>query len=285
MIHIVSLSGGMDSTTCLAKAVDTAFPGSKTDPSLPMSEVVKNLQKFEPADTIVAISVDYGQRHRKELEAAALICNHYDVEHVIFDMREPFSHVRRVSESSLLGAEDIPHGYYEDDNMKSTIVPNRNMMMTSLMVSYADAMALKTGEKAMVWTAVHAGDHAVYPDCRPRFTRAMTEAILASTEERVTLYSPFVFLTKTDIARIGLGLKVPFELTWTCYEGGNQPCGRCGTCVERIESFIGAGASDPVEYPYDDIYTTCRDLLDRDSIDFTQLQKTYPFIATALKEL
>ena len=213
---VVLLSGGMDSSTALGLAYESTTP-------------------------ILALSVDYGQRHRVELESAAQIAAHYGVRHEILDLT---GWGRLLSGSALTDPTvDVPHGHYAEPSMAITVVPNRNATMLMATVGVADALGADE-----VWAAVHAGDHAVYPDCRPEFIEAASHTARVATEERVKIVAPFVNATKTDIARIGHELNVPLHLTWSCYEGGTHHCGRCGTCVERIEAFRDAWVEDPTTY-------------------------------------
>lgn len=219
MKAIVSLSGGLDSTVLLGYAA----------------------HQWD-ANSILACSFNYGQRHVKELSAAAAVAAFYDVEHIVFDLRPVTAFWG--SDSSLLFGSEVPHGHYAEDTMKQTIVPNRNMIFASI----ATGLAVSRGADT-ICLAVHGGDHFVYPDCRPEFMSAMSEAIrLGNPDANLELYAPFIWKTKADIARIGESLNVPMALSWSCYEGGDLHCGRCGTCVERIEAFRIAGVPDPTEY-------------------------------------
>ena len=147
-------------------------------------------------------------------------------------------------QSSLLkGGEEIPEGHYADENMRSTVVPFRNGIMLSIAVGIAESNDLK-----FVMMANHGGDHTIYPDCRPQFVDAFDEAAQAGTYVGVRLLSPFVNWTKTDIARRGKELGINYAETWSCYKGGEQHCGKCGTCVERREAMAEAGIEDPTTY-------------------------------------
>ncbi|MCB1120019.1 MAG: 7-cyano-7-deazaguanine synthase, partial [Verrucomicrobiae bacterium] len=137
----------------------------------------------------------------------------------------------------------VPHGHYEEENMKSTVVPNRNMILLSVATGWA--VSLKAD---CVSYAAHAGDHAIYPDCREEFADALDKTMRLADWQEIYLNRPFVSWTKADIVRRGAELNVPFEKTWSCYEGGDQHCGRCGTCIERREAFHLAGVADPTEY-------------------------------------
>lgn len=211
--QLILLSGGMDSATALAAA---------DSPRL-------------------ALSVDYGQRHVKELEAARRLAAHYGVEHQILDLT---GWGKLLTGSSLIDPSvEVPHGHYAAPSMKLTVVPNRN----AVLLMAAVGIALSRGIDEVV-TAVHAGDHAVYPDCRPEFIREAHRTAQVATEGLVAIDSPFVNITKTQIAELGASLGVPYALTWSCYEGKDKHCGRCGTCVERHEAFTDAHLEDPTEY-------------------------------------
>ncbi len=191
-----------------------------------------------------ALSIDYGQRHRCELERAAAICNAIDVPHQTADLSaiQPL-----LAGSSLTSPEiEVAEGHYTEENMKSTVVPNRNMIF--LAVATGHALSIKADQVAY---AAHSGDHAIYPDCRNEFADAMAEAIRLCDWDQVELNRPFVDWTKADIVRRGAELGVPFEQTWSCYKGGEIHCGRCGTCIERREAFHLAAVEDPTPYADD----------------------------------
>lgn len=190
---------------------------------------------------VTALSIDYGQRHRKELDSARTICELNELRHEVADLRG-IAHL--LGGSSLTDERiDVPEGHYADENMKVTVVPNRNMIMLSVAVGYAITL-----RAPYVAYGAHAGDHTIYPDCRPEFASAMSTAAMLADWHQVELLRPFIKLTKAEIAKRGSELNVPFELTWSCYKGGNLHCGRCGTCVERREAFHLAGLVDPTEY-------------------------------------
>lgn len=211
---LVLLSGGLDSTTLLAQYVTT---------------------------TGVALSVNYGQRHARELVAAAAVAAHYGVPHVVLDLA---GWGALLTGSSLTDRSvPVPHGHYAAPSMAATVVPNRNATMLMAAAGVAQARGL-----SRVLTAVHAGDHPIYPDCRPGFITAAARAAELGTDGAVTIAAPFVAVTKTDIARLAGELAVPIGLTWSCYEGGAVHCGLCGTCTERRDSLAEAGVPDPTEY-------------------------------------
>lgn len=190
---------------------------------------------------IVALSVDYGQRHRKEIDSAKAICRKIDVPHEVADLRG-ITHL--LCGSSLTDSRiEVPEGHYAEQSMKATVVPNRNMIMLSVAIGYAISLSAQ-----FVAYGAHAGDHTIYPDCRPEFAAAVNTAALLADWRQVEILHPFIRMTKTEIAKRGAELNVPFELTWSCYKGGERHCGRCGTCVERAEAFTLAGLQDPTEY-------------------------------------
>jgi 7-cyano-7-deazaguanine synthase len=187
------------------------------------------------------LSFDYGQRHRRELEFAERTSERLGARWDLIDLRSvtPF-----LKGSSLTDEVAVPHGHYAEENMKATIVPNRNAMMLSV------AVAVAVGDGArIVGFAAHAGDHPVYPDCRPEFVRAFAlMESLAIGDSEFEIVSPYINMTKADIVHDGHSMGVPFQLTWSCYEGGEVHCGRCGTCVERKEAFRLAKVIDPTVY-------------------------------------
>lgn len=214
---VVLLSGGMDSAVALA------------------------LEARE-GDARLAISVDYGQRHRKELRAAEALAAYYGVDHEILDLTGWGSLLKG---SSLTDPSvPVPEGNYDEPSMAITVVPNRNATMLMAAAGIASAIGAQR-----VVTAVHSGDHTIYPDCRPEFIQAASLASLLGAGVSVT--APFADATKTDIARVGSQIGVPFGLTWSCYNGGRVQCGRCGTCRERQEAFLEAGIEDPTIYEGD----------------------------------
>ncbi|MGP7734067.1 7-cyano-7-deazaguanine synthase QueC [Oceanimonas smirnovii] len=188
------------------------------------------------------LTFDYGQRHKKEIDAARLCAERLNVPHLVMDI----GHIgRQLSGSALTDDIDVPHGHYSEENMKVTVVPNRNAIMLTIAFGVAAARGLDT-----VALAVHGGDHFIYPDCRPYFIRLFAEMQAQALDgvAEVALLAPYVNTDKTDIARDAARFRVPVADTWSCYEGGEQHCGRCGTCVERIEAMALAGLKDPTSY-------------------------------------
>lgn len=216
---LVLLSGGLDSTTAFYKAM------------------------WE-RDDVWAISFDYGQRHRKELESANYFARTHDVPWKVINLQTLGGLLKG---SSLSDSEvGVPQGHYAKDTMKTTIVPNRNSILLSCAVGVAVGNKIEE-----VWAAMHSGDHAIYPDCRPEFIDKLNELIpIANAWENPIpkVIAPFIDIPKDAIVRLGSDLGVPYEHTWSCYEGGEIHCGKCGTCVERQEAFHLAGVQDPTEY-------------------------------------
>jgi 7-cyano-7-deazaguanine synthase len=216
--YVISLSGGLDSSVM---AYHLAAQGHN----------------------IKAITVNYGQRHAREIEAARWIARSLSIEHQVLYLADPLRGILGECSSLLLDGPAIPEGHYAHESMKSTIIPNRNMLLISLAVAYSISNGL-----GGVAYAAHSGDHAIYPDCRPEFARAMDAAVSLCDWSEQVLLRPFINLTKADIVVLGAELKVPFERTWSCYKGGSTHCGKCGTCVERREAFELAGVKDPTTY-------------------------------------
>lgn len=190
---------------------------------------------------VQALSVNYGQRHSKELDCAKSLCKQLNVEHHVADLTalNPL-----LSGSSLTSPHvQVPEGHYEDESMKATVVPNRNMILLSI----ATGWAMSTGASSVSYAA-HSGDRAIYPDCREEFADAMNSVMEIAGWDKVSLNRPFSSLTKADIVKLGDELGVPFKQTWSCYKGGQVHCGECGTCVERREAFQLAGVTDSTIY-------------------------------------
>jgi 7-cyano-7-deazaguanine synthase len=190
------------------------------------------------------VSFDYGQRHRKELGFAATCADRLGVPHRIVDLT---SVTRFLKGSALTDAESVavPDGHYAEETMRITVVPNRN----AIMLAIAFGIAAADGASAVA-AAFHSGDHFIYPDCRPGFVDAFAAMQNQALDGlwNVALQAPFVHMSKANIVRVGDALGVPFAETWSCYQGGAEHCGRCGTCVERQEAFDLAGIQDPTRY-------------------------------------
>jgi 7-cyano-7-deazaguanine synthase len=213
---LVLLSGGLDSTV--------------------LATVTSETERTE------TLSIHYGQRHARELEAASAVAAYLGVLHDTVDLSVLRQH---LTGSALTDDVDVPEGHYAEASMRVTVVPNRNAIMLSVAVGIAVSRGL-----GRVVTAVHAGDHFVYPDCRPAFVRAMNTAARTGTEGfgDVAIEAPFLHRTKADIVLAGAGIRAPMSLSWSCYQGGAAHCGRCGTCVERNEAFRLAKVADPTVY-------------------------------------
>ena len=214
---LISFSGGIDSTTLVTTAIKNGI-------------------------TPQLVSFSYGSKHnRYENEAAANIASYFNLPLHFIDL----SQIMVDFKSNLLktGGE-IPEGHYEDSNMAKTVVPGRNMIFLSILAGLAESLGIKR-----IGIGVHQGDHAIYPDCRPSFIKAMQIAINLATDGKVDdLTAPFLHMDKTDIVNIGLALGVPYRLTRTCYKDQEKACGKCGSCVERLEAFALNNATDPIEY-------------------------------------
>lgn len=191
------------------------------------------------------ISFDYGQRHRRELNAAAHCAKQLGVGHDIVDLKD----LSALLPGSALTDEnvDVPHGHYQEESMRCTVVPNRNPIMMTIAFGTASARELDA-----VALAVHGGDHFIYPDCRPGFIDAFYSMQKQALDGMhcPELRAPFVNKSKADIVRLGSQLNVPFADTWSCYVGNDVHCGSCGTCVERREAFELAGIRDPTRYAF-----------------------------------
>ena len=204
---VIVLSGGMDSTTLLHDRKE---------------------------QIALAVTFDYGSKHNaREIECARKNCDMLGIEHIVIPLEFMGDYFRS---SLLIGGEEIPEGHYTDDNMKSTVVPFRNGIMLSIAAGLAESRGLKK-----VMLANHGGDHAIYPDCRPGFVDAMSEAIKQGTYDGIVIDAPYTHISKSEIARIGKRIGVDYNLTYSCYKGGETHCGKCGTCVERMEALRDAG--------------------------------------------
>ena len=186
----------------------------------------------------LAVTFDYGSKHNaREISYAVENCKRLGIKHLVL----PLGFIGQYFKSDLrLSGGDIPEGHYAEENMKSTVVPFRNGIMLAVAAGLAESYGLDT-----VLLANHAGDHAIYPDCRPEFVTAMDQAVCAGTYEGIRVVSPYCQLTKRDIALRGKELGVDYSLTYSCYKGGEKHCGKCGTCTERREALEGF---DPTEY-------------------------------------
>lgn len=192
-------------------------------------------------DIALAVTFNYGSNHaEKEIACAKYHCEQLGIKHIVI----PLDFMKKYFKSSLLeGAEAIPEGHYEDENMKSTVVPFRNGIMLAIACGIAESNGL---HKVMI--ANHGGDHAIYPDCRGTFIAAMSEAMFYGTYENIKIFAPYTGISKGDVAKHGKILGIDYSTTWSCYKGGEKHCGKCGTCVERKEAMQYAGIEDTTEY-------------------------------------
>jgi 7-cyano-7-deazaguanine synthase len=213
---IVSLSGGMDSTALL----DYVTAGR----------------------TAIAVGFQYGSKHnRYEHQAAYAVAQHYGVPFKMIDLTSVMENFK----SALMMKDDaeVPEGHYEAETMRQTVVPGRNIIFASILAGVAWSEGAE-----QIYMGVHAGDHYIYPDCRPEFIDAMNEAVYRGTGGKVGLLAPFLHKDKTWIVGKGLENRVPFHLTRTCYKDQTIACGKCGSCQERLEAFKNNGVDDPIEY-------------------------------------
>ncbi len=221
---VILSSGGLDSTTCLAVAVD----------------------KFGK-ENVSTVSIFYGQRHARELSSARAVAEFYGVNHYEFDAAE----IMKNSSSALLNSstKSLEHSSYAEQIKNNprveTYVPFRNGLMLSMAASFADG--LYNGAEVEIYIGVHQDDTAVnaYPDCSEKFIRAIGDAIEIGTYGKIKIVAPFLGKTKADVVKIGTSLEVPYELTWSCYERGEKPCGKCATCIDRAKAFAANGLTDP----------------------------------------
>jgi 7-cyano-7-deazaguanine synthase len=212
---IVVYSGGMDSYTILHKTICDGFE-------------------------VKALTFDYGQKHKKEIDYARRVCEGLDIIHKVIDITAVH---QLMAGSALTSGIEVPEGHYTDKNMKSTVVPNRNMILLSLAVGYAVSM-----NASKVFYGAHAGDHEIYPDCRPEFVKKMNAVCAVANYEAVEIVTPYLALNKVDILNEGLEMGLDYVDTWTCYNGREKSCGKCGSCVERLEAFASTQVPDPLAY-------------------------------------
>lgn len=220
---VVALSGGLDSCVLLAGLLHDG-----------------TLKK----ENVLAVSFDYGSKHGAvEQDAAIAVAGHYGVQHRVVLLHSVFSGLK----SSLLRSnpEPIPEGHYEEESMRQTVVPGRNLIFASVM----NAIALSEG-RGEVYIGIHAGDHHIYPDCRYMFATHLNQVLMQGSDGKVRLRYPFVNMTKAEIVRRGIVYGAPFQWTRTCYTTDEVACGRCGSCVERREAFASNGMEDPIPYRY-----------------------------------
>ena len=204
------------------------------------STVLATQMKHEAKETRL-LSINYGQRHAKELDHSQKVADHLGLGHEVLKLPQ----LGQILGGSSLTDKSIilPEGHYAEESMKSTVVPNRNMILLAL----AGGHALSLGFDTIAYAA-HAGDHTIYPDCRPEFADAMDKALGLADWKDLNLHRPYVEMTKSDLVSLGNQLGAPLHLTWSCYAGGEIHCGKCGTCVERKEAFELANIADPTKY-------------------------------------
>ncbi|WP_018984471.1 7-cyano-7-deazaguanine synthase QueC [Salinimonas chungwhensis] len=212
---VVIYSGGMDSYTVLNKAL-------------------------REGKTPYALSFDYGQRHKKELDYAEKVCKRLSIAHKIVDISSINS---LVGGSALTSDIAVPEGHYEEPSMQTTVVPNRNMILLSLAIGYAVSL-----DATKVYYGAHSGDHAIYPDCRPEFVQKMNDVSQIANYSPVEIVTPYLLESKTAILADGLFMGLDYSETWTCYNGREKACGKCGACQERLEAFALNNATDPLYY-------------------------------------
>lgn len=212
---VVIYSGGMDSFTVLNRAISQGYD-------------------------VYALTFDYGQRHVKEIQYAQRACDLLGVHHKIVDI-SAISGI--IAGSSLTDNIEVPEGHYEAESMKQTVVPNRNMILLSLAVGYAVSL-----EANKVFYGAHSGDHAIYPDCRPEFVKKMQAVCEIANYDPVDIVVPYLDSDKIEILKEGLAMGLDYALTWTCYNGREKACGKCGACQERLEAFKLNGITDPLDY-------------------------------------
>lgn len=215
------MSGGLDSTTLCGWFLNLNFE-------------------------VFPIIFNYGSKHNKyENEAAIAICNNWKLTYKFINL----DFMKDIAKSNLMmGGGEIPEGHYEDKSMKLTVVPGRNLIFASILASYAESIGVNA-----IALGVHAGDHAIYSDCRPKFITTLNDAVITSTDEKVFVETPFLNMTKDQILRKGYSLNnimIPYDLTRTCYKDQIKSCGKCGACSERLEAFKLNGKIDPISYQY-----------------------------------
>lgn len=212
---VVIYSGGMDSFTVLNKAVHQGYE-------------------------VLALSFDYGQRHVKELTVARQVCRELNITHKVIDITAINS---LLAGSSLTDDIDIPQSHYEQESMLSTVVPNRNMILLSMAIAYAVSQQAEA-----VYYGAHSGDHTIYPDCRPEFVRQMDVVSKLANYQPVAVVAPYLEVDKNEILRDGLDMGLDYSKTWTCYNGRDKACGKCGACIERLQAFAANQVADPLSY-------------------------------------
>ena len=230
MKALVLNSGGVDSTTCVGIAID----------------------KYGK-DNVITASLYYGQKHDKEIECARKVAQYYGVKHIEEDISNVMKYAKDVC-TLMKGGNEIEHKSYAEqiaengEGRVATYVPFRNGLFLSIAAAYADA--LFPGEEVKIYYGAHADDAAgnAYADCSPKFAEAMNKAINIGTYGKISIERPLINMNKAEVVKTGLALNVPYELTWSCYEGGEKACGTCGTCIDRLNAFHLNGVEDPIKY-------------------------------------
>lgn len=213
---VVVYSGGMDSYTVLHRVL-------------------------RETPNVHALSFHYGQRHSRELDVARDVCSRLGIEHQVVDITA----IHGLIDNSALtdASRAMPDGDYAEDNLTATVVPNRNMILLSLAI----AKAVNVGASRVAYGA-HGGDHVLYPDCRPAFVEAMNDVAAIANFSPVEIHAPYLRSSKSEILADGLAMGLDYGETWTCYEGRELACGRCGSCRERLAAFAAHGVTDPLAY-------------------------------------
>ncbi len=189
---------------------------------------------------VYALTFNYGQRHVKEVQVASEFCQSQGINHKVVDI----SAINQlIGGSSLTSDIAIPEGDYDKANMTSTVVPNRNMILLSMAIGYA--VSIKAEQ---VMYGAHGGDHDIYPDCRPEFVKRMNDVALIANYEPIEIVTPYLTASKNDILQDGLSMGLDYQYTWTCYNGREKACGKCGACKERLNAFASQGKTDPLSY-------------------------------------
>jgi len=234
---LVLNSGGVDSTTCVALAI----------------------QKYG-SENVITASLYYGQKHNKELECARKIAEYYKVKHIEEDISNVMKYAKDVC-TLVKGGNEIEHKSYAEqikengEGRVATYVPFRNGLFLSIATAYADSVF--PGEEVEIYYGAHADDAAgqAYADCSPEFAKAMDEAINIGTYGKIHINRPLINMNKAEVVKTGLSLNVPYELTWSCYEGEDKACGTCATCIDRLKAFKLNGVEDPIEYKDNNVKT------------------------------
>lgn len=230
--YLMSLSGGADSATTLAYLLGGRVKGSDVD-----------VHGAIHPSRVECVAFEYGSRHNiHERKAAMAVANHYGVQFHVIDLKGAFE-LQMATTALGRSGPTLPAGHYAEETMRKTVVPGRNLIFSAVLASLAEAHGFHT-----IVLGVHAGDHFIYPDCRPAFVSELSRAIRESTEGKVGVVAPLMNHHKKDIIKVGLELKVPYHLTRTCYSQWTTACGVCGACQERLEAFKLNNSDDPIDY-------------------------------------